>query len=195
MNFNPIKIVETTSRTIKAYVQVCPNCQCERFITYPQAWNLKKGNSAKQCVTCRIELGLQTPNLKGLELGRKRWPESPGVRKNKGTYFQNIFRSDESKARARIKQSLAKKGKCGPKANNWQHGKTKENRRLRNHPIYKAFRDVMLNLFKYSCSGCGNQELLHVHHFKKWSEFPKLRMKKSNCTVLCKKCHMELHHG
>lgn len=51
-------------RKAKVYKIICPECKEERFVTYAQDWNIKKGKCSGRCIKCNINR-----NTKGLEKG------------------------------------------------------------------------------------------------------------------------------
>lgn len=120
-----VPIDPTAKKRDTQYICVCPNCQCERVISYSQQWNIVSGNTAIQCRPCRIELGLQIMNLDGLKKGRGKYhPRKKKYRSNPSMAYHNLFNGISEETRK--KQSLAKKGKTGEAANNWKGGNTPE---------------------------------------------------------------------
>ena len=88
------------------------------------------------------------------------------------------------------KISKAKLGKgTGAEHWNWQGGKAnvhlKERAQFRRLLQKKVFeRD------NYTCQVCDQEGgNLQVDHIKKWSEYPELRFKMTNCRTLCMACH------
>jgi hypothetical protein len=76
----------------------------------------------------------------------------------------------------------------------WKGGTTKENNKQRASREYKRFRRAVLERDKFTCQICqktGGD--LHVHHIKRFSEFPEFRFEPSNGITLCEKCHRRLH--
>jgi len=59
---------------------------------------------------------------------------------------------------------------------------------------YICFRLNVLKRDNFSCVNCGKTGgMLHVHHIKKWTKFPKLRLCDKNCITLCLDCHIKIH--
>lgn len=76
---------------------------------------------------------------------------------------------------------------------NYKGGITPENMKIRNSNEYLKWRREILTRDKFKCVICGSNKDLEVHHIKKFSEFPELRLNIENGVTLCKKCHRELH--
>ena len=58
--------------------------------------------------------------------------------------------------------------------------------------IYEKRKTTFRNI-KNSCACCGAEEDLQIHHIKKSEFYPELTYNPNNWTVLCSKCHKELH--
>jgi len=58
-------------------------------------------------------------------------------------------------------------------------------------PLYKQWRSAIRQRDNYTCQWphCTNKKKLHVHHIKKWADFPGLRYHPNNGILLCK-----IHH-
>lgn len=77
---------------------------------------------------------------------------------------------------------------------NWKNAEIQEDRRIRNHPMYRNWRDGVLARDKYTCQSCFCTDgEMHVHHIIPFSSEPRLRLKKSNGITLCKTCHFKFH--
>lgn len=64
----------------------------------------------------------------------------------------------------------------------------------RNSSAYRAFREEVLKRDNYTCQRCGKQHgKLVVHHKKRFSKYPELRVTVSNGVTLCEDCHKEVH--
>ncbi len=57
-----------------------------------------------------------------------------------------------------------------------------------------AYEDLKNSLFLDKCKKCGTDKNLTIHHKKKVSKYPHLQYVKSNCEILCEKCH-RIKHG
>lgn len=68
-----------------------------------------------------------------------------------------------------------------------------ETAKKRNNYAYRQWREEVLKRALYECEKCGSVENLHVHHIKRFADFPALRQDLSNGICLCAKCHRELH--
>lgn len=87
------------------------------------------------------------------------------------------------------KMRAAKLGKRGSETNNWQGGKTVD-QRARMLAEYKEWRRAVLKRDKYTCQFCGVVGgRLQVDHIKRFSEYPELRTELSNGRALCYPCH------
>lgn len=92
------------------------------------------------------------------------------------------------------KLRIAKLGKIGKLANNWQGGKTPRNKHYLSNPQYKKLRSDVFQRDGWACQTCGirgNETggYLEVHHIKSWAKYPKLRFDVNNCVTLCRECH------
>lgn len=77
---------------------------------------------------------------------------------------------------------------------NWKGGITPLNRADRNCAEYKRFRARVLERDCSRCRACGKSNApLHVHHLKRFSDYPWLRFDIDNGITLCSKCHREAH--
>ncbi len=64
----------------------------------------------------------------------------------------------------------------------------------RNTGAYRKFRDAVLRRDGHACQMCGRRDRpLHVHHKKRFSKYPELRVTVSNGIALCEDCHREVH--
>jgi len=192
--FDPVQIDKSVKKRDSRWVQVCPNCQNERYISYCQAYNIKKSISNKECKHCLIELKKYIINTNGLSKGRKYNNGTLGKKfKNKGTYYKNILNNPTNNPLTIDKMRKAKIGKYGEFANNWQGGKTRFRLRAMSTLKYKKWRSFVLERDNYTCTDCNSTSNLHVHHIKYWSTHPELRYDVDNGVVLCKECHYKVH--
>lgn len=209
-------------RKIKAYKIICPECKEERFVTYAQDWNIKKGKCSGRCIKCNINR-----NTKGLEKGHG-WNKGlavSGMSGHKQSDYQksvireiNLNDNPSKKPEVREKMRLAKLGKPGSNLGktwkvakeklknfgkikgsahpNWQGGKTKRYKHTDTKKrIYLEWRKEVFERDNYTCQQCNKKGVyLQPHHVKGWTKHPKLRYKVSNGLTLCKECH-RIHHN
>lgn len=55
------------------------------------------------------------------------------------------------------------------------------------------WRRMVFNRDKHICQDCGSTKDLHVHHMKRWSDFPQDRIDIDNGKTLCVFCHAKEH--
>jgi 5-methylcytosine-specific restriction protein A len=173
------------------WIAVCKSCQCERTITYSQAWNIAKGKVLGNCHTCKpmndsnhFKSG-QSPWNKGINYNPERSYEKNKKQMEIVNTFGQIF-SDECKN----KQRIAKLGIFGEKTNGWKGGKTPERITLMARDDYKQLRKDCFFRDNYTCQTClvrGGK--LEMDHIKEWCNYPELRYEISNVRTLCKDCH------
>lgn len=95
----------------------------------------------------------------------------------------------------RQKMRLAKLGKAGEYANNWQGGITSINHQIRNSQEYKLWRSAVFERDNYICIWCsaqsakGKKVILHADHIKPFAYYPELRFAIDNGRTLCIDCH------
>ena len=78
----------------------------------------------------------------------------------------------------------------GEDAQNWQGGKTPENRRVRATLEYKYWRNDVFERDDYTCQGCGDRGCyLEAHHILSFAQFPQKRFDIKNGLTLCLPCH------
>lgn len=195
-NFEPIQINLESKKRDSSWVQVCPNCQNERIVSYAQSWNLLNGNSKKECRSCQQELGLLVYNIEGLKLGRKKHKLKPEtVFSNKTLYYKNIFNHNTNNSTVIEKMRNAKLGKRGKETNRYIDGRSKENNLIRSRDQYKQFRFSVFQRDKFKCQDCSQLGgKLEMHHIKEWCNYPELRFVESNCITLCKICHSKTNN-
>lgn len=68
-------------------------------------------------------------------------------------------------------------------------------RRKRNDPQYKQWRNAVLRKFNKKCILCSSEKRIEAHHLKRWIDAPLERFKARNGVVLCYKCHREGHNN
>lgn len=93
------------------------------------------------------------------------------------------------------KIGLAHKGKkaprrFGPKAPNWQGGKTAESKLLRRQDLYKQWIVSVFERDNYTCVLCNATNThLHADHIEKFSDNSEKRLDIDNGRTLCRACH------
>jgi endogenous inhibitor of DNA gyrase (YacG/DUF329 family) len=81
----------------------------------------------------------------------------------------------------------------------WKGGISPKNRRLRSSKKWRLWREAVFKRDNYTCQECGARSksgktiILHPHHIKSFSKYPKLRFVVSNGLTVCEKCHRKLH--
>ena len=70
-----------------------------------------------------------------------------------------------------------------------------KNKRSRDILENFAYEDLKQKLFLEDCKHCGTNKNLTIHHKKKISKYPHLQYVKSNCEILCIRCHRKVHQG
>lgn len=120
------------------------------------------------------------------QLGRKRSLES--IEKQRSAMIgRKITWADKISASHKGKVGL--RGKDHP---NWQGGKTKYLKRLRNSTAYKNWREAVFKRDDYTCQVCGIRgAYIEADHIKPFAYFPNLRFNISNGRTLCKPCHID----
>lgn len=85
---------------------------------------------------------------------------------------------------------------AGPLNTNWKGGITPEKIRLRVNNDRLLWVKATLKRDDYTCQICSSRSSgnLHVHHIKKFSDYPELRYDPNNGMTLCKDCHKEIVH-
>ncbi len=96
-----------------------------------------------------------------------------------------------------IKQNLKREKESyiiGEKHWNWKGGISKLAHKIRNSTSYRHWRKSILKRDNYICQRCNKTpKKIHVHHIKKFCDYPDERFNINNGITLCKKCHINLH--
>lgn len=90
---------------------------------------------------------------------------------------------------------LAKLGKRGSEANNWQGGVCPINSLMRGSQEYRDWRNKVFARDGYACTWCRDDKggNLEADHIKQWAYYPELRFELTNGRTLCRKCHRLMH--
>lgn len=72
---------------------------------------------------------------------------------------------------------------------NLYRGATEERKLIRKSAEYKEWRKRVFERENYTCWICGENGILHPHHLKSFSKYPKLRLDVNNGLTLCEFCH------
>jgi hypothetical protein len=100
------------------------------------------------------------------------------------------------------KMSLSSIGKPnykirGKNAPNWQGGKTKLSKQIKNSLEYKNWRRAVFERDNYTCVICGARNgngkkiELNADHIKPFCNYPELRFVLDNGRTLCRSCHLK----
>jgi hypothetical protein len=187
----PVDETATVRKT--QWICVCPSCQCERLISYAQKWNIETGKNTYKCKDCS-EAPNGVPPKPTLETQKKATAARVGIKRPKSIEnckYRYLFNSESySSDISKIKQRIAKLGKVGELANNWQGGKVKERQLATGRDDYKQLRKFVFERDSYSCQICNKYSgKLEMDHIKEWCNYPELRYEATNCRTLCHDCH------
>ena len=81
----------------------------------------------------------------------------------------------------------------------WKGGKDISVYKHYNNAKYRIWREKVFKRDNYTCQTCGARSgngkaiILHPHHMKSYTYYPKLRYITNNGITLCKSCHLKLH--
>ena len=108
-----------------------------------------------------------------------------------GAYKIGTKMSDES----RRKMSVAKKGKyTGAENPNWRGAEITDEVRERRSYNAKVWRQECVTRDEFTCTVCGSQENLHVHHILPFATHPDRRWDINNGQTVCSNCHEKIHN-
>jgi len=66
----------------------------------------------------------------------------------------------------------------------------------RQTPEYRHFRKAVLERDGRRCQVCGQiKKVMHVHHIKRFADYPDLQTDIDNGITVCPECHRRIHHG
>jgi hypothetical protein len=92
---------------------------------------------------------------------------------------------------SRIRMSKAQQGEKG---SNWQGGLESENKAIRKSLKFRLWRERIFKRDNWTCQNCNIRGgMIHPHHVKPFSKYPKLRFRIYNGITLCKDCHQNKH--
>ena len=84
----------------------------------------------------------------------------------------------------------------GDRAPNWQGGKTRLTKRIRNRLWAFKWCKKVFKRDNWTCKQCGHHGgRLHAHHILSFVSFPKERFNINNGITLCEPCHKKIHYG
>lgn len=195
-------------RKAKSYPIVCPVCKNERFVTYPQFWNIASGHSSGKCQKC-----VNSENESGYRFPKGNAPHNKGKTgygkghpptfsaKGKDNPFFGKKHSNETIEKMRI----AKLGKFGENTNGWGGGVTSIRQCIRHSDNYKEWRSRVFERDSWTCQTCGARGIpIEAHHIKPFSKILSENNIKTvedslvcvelwnidNGVTLCKECHI-----
>jgi hypothetical protein len=113
---------------------------------------------------------------------------------NKGLSYGPEIKEKISKSCKGIKKPKIAEimtGAIKEKAHNWQGGKTKESKRIRNSRDFANWRTSVFKRDNYTCQDCGATGGLYLeaHHIRSFAHHEELRFDINNGLTLCKECH------
>ena len=116
-------------------------------------------------------------------LGKKRPPHSQETKEKISLAKKGTRHSKKAK------EKIGKANK-GNKSHFWKGGLTPKNKLIRNSSRFKQWRKLVFKRDNWTCWICREKGvILHPHHLKSFSKYPKLRFKVSNGLTLCNFCH------
>ncbi len=189
-----IPIDSSVKKRETKWIASCCDCQCERTITYAQAYNIVKGHYPGKCKDCIEYL----PNSGQFKKSESSW--NTGIEyKPKRSYDKNkmmmeithVFGGTIYDDVIKLKMREAKLGKYGELAPRWKGGKSRASERLAlmSRDEYKRLRKDCFVRDEFKCAECSTGGKLEMHHIKEWCNYPELRFEISNVVTLCKPCH------
>lgn len=163
----------------KGKILNCQFCGKEFYVT---------PNRVKTAKCCSHKCFSKT--LKGLSL-RKHLKSDNWLGKKRDKKTADILRNIRKGTKMTLEQRVAMgKRHKGEKHWNWQGGKSKEGKRVKQSIEYSLWRTSVLTRDNWTCQECLTRGgKLEVHHIKSFSEYPELRTAIDNGVTLCKKCH------
>ena len=163
----------------------CKVCHKEFYVG---KYRLNKGQGkfcSFKCFSQSYEYKIQRlEKMKTCRIGKTHTEETK-------TRIKNSCKGQKRTMATRIKMSKAMSGNKSPR---WKGGISKEYYILRHSLKFKLWRESVFKRDNYTCQDCGERGgVLHPHHIKEFSKFPKLRFELSNGKTLCKDCHFKIH--
>lgn len=157
--------------------------------------------------TTKLNKGLfqkgQSSWNKGIKIDRTQYPKmghfKPHTRKAKRKISLHNCRWLLGKHHSEATRKKIGKTHEREKCHFWKGGITSVNKALRNSFDFKSWRGKIFERDDYTCQHClvrggnGKKVILHPHHIKSFSEYPKLRFEVDNGLTLCVQCHRVLH--
>lgn len=75
-------------------------------------------------------------------------------------------------------------------------GRSTERTKFNNSESWKRLRNQCFADHDYTCVVCQCRGgYIEAHHVRAWSTYPELRLSAANLIVLCRACHLNIHHG
>lgn len=104
-----------------------------------------------------------------------------------------VFGSDGHYGKKYCSKACAAKVMVGEKAASWKDGNSLKRNRGRLSWALAVWRQSVKSRDLFRCVKCGNEEHLHAHHVKNYSEHPELATDVNNGVTLCEICHSNEH--
>ena len=136
---------------------------------------------------------MNTQTTKNYPLQSPTTPQK-GVKKAKVSrkyHFENSFVVCKSE---RCNKTVNRTGSlqlfCSPRCASYERQKRRNNGKLGGPS--QAYKTIILSIFDFECQICDSKENLRIHHITAKSQGGQDHI--LNITVLCQKCHLNLHH-
>lgn len=193
LKFKIHKIDTTVNNRASKWILVCFSCQCERQVSYCQAWNVVKGKGQGNCFKCVDRSKNTKGRLPSIPWNKgKTWTKGPSDKQKLAMELNYLFDAIFVTEEGRKKQRQAKLGKIGKEANAFKHGGAHPRVQEMARDEYKQLRKNTFSRDSYNCQIClAHGGDLEMDHIKEWCNYPELRYEISNCRTLCKNCHQK----
>lgn len=135
-------------------------------------------------------LNTWTKNLKHSEETKKKMREI-ALRDGRKPSFAGRKHTKEAIEKIRQKKIGQNSGVKHP---NWQGGKTKESKRIRNSIELRLWREAILARDSWTCCNCKKTKVnLVAHHIQNFAKYVALRTSIENGITFCQRCHKGFH--
>lgn len=173
--------------------KICPKCKKEfsPLRKNGQVYGKKQYNVIKYCsISCAKK-------------GRKLTEEHKRKIRENHKGMSGKYHSEETKKKIRkAHKGRATPWNTGERCNWWKGGisKLKIYKHYRNAK-YLGWREQVFERDDWTCQKCGNRSskenpvMIHPHHIKSYTYYPKLRYEIDNGITLCVPCHHQIHFG